>query len=136
MAEPQVIYDQEYFPSGWFDTTGQTLPAWWDRDLASGTPGSPPVVIRLDFVEPGFVDNEVLPDGNVIYPLDGGEGTPFPAPPIGPDHMPPGFTPTSGVWVWLVAEYFKDDDLFFVPMSVRALQPPDKYLKNEVIRIR
>lgn len=36
----------------------------------------------------------------------------------------------------VTASFFDDDDLFFHPMSVRALTPPDLLLKNEVRRVR
>lgn len=131
----QVIYEQQYFLSGWFEDSGKTLQSWWDRDLASGTPGTVPIVIPLDILEPGFWD-----DPDVIYLLDGSRGTPFPPPPVGPGHLPatflPPLGPPSGITVWLVADFFNDDDLFFHPMSMRALGPPDQFLRNEVRRIR
>jgi hypothetical protein len=121
----QFLYEPQYALSGYFDDSGKTLPAWWDRDITSDNgPDGFPVVIALNLLEPGFVD-----DPDVIFLLDGGPGTPI-------SQLPPGVPPTSGIWVQLVANFFDDDDLFFHPMSVRALDAPDYFLKNEVRRIR
>lgn len=64
------------------------------------------VLVNLNILEPMFVD-----DDDVFLV------------------MPP-------ITVELTAGYFEDEDLIFVPMSVRALDAPDQMLKNEVRRIR
>jgi len=127
----QFLYEPQLALSGWYDDSGKTLPSWWDRDITTDNgpevlPYPHPIVTPLDLLEPGFVD-----DPDVVFLLDGGPGTPIPV-----QHLPPGFVPTSGIWVQLIANFFDDDDLFFHPMSIRALDAPDQLLKNEVRRIR
>jgi hypothetical protein len=40
------------------------------------------------------------------------------------------------ITVQLLAGFFLDDDIFFMPASVRALTAPDQMLRNEVRRLR
>lgn len=55
------------------------------------------------------------------------------APPLFDDDV---FFPLPPITYEVTAGFFDDDDLFFHPMSVRALTKPDQMLKNEVRRIR
>lgn len=116
----KYVYEPQFYVSGWLDDAGATIPSWLDRDVLNDT------IIPLDLVFPGFVDDE-----DTFFLLDGGPGTPIPVP-----DLPPGFTPTSGIWAWFEAGFFDDEDLFFVPAAVRALDAPDKLLRNEIIRVR
>ena len=65
------------------------------------------VMITLDVLVPGFVD-----DLDTIFAI------------------------TEPVTIVVFPGLFVDEDFFFVPASARALGPPDKLLKNEVIRVR
>lgn len=125
----RFVYDAAQFKAGWFENENGLQPASWiDRDLASNTDDGSHTggggVIPLAMLEASFFD-----DPDTIFLLDGGPGTPI-------DELPDGFPPTSGFWVQLVADFFDDPDLLFQPISIRALFPPDGYLKNEVRRIR
>jgi hypothetical protein len=107
----KIVYEPSIFVSGWYENeNGLTPQSWYDRDLTSdiddGSGGGGGGVILIDILEPPFFDD----DDEFLA-------------------MPP-------ITVEVLPGYFLDGDVFFIPMSVRALGPPDKMLKNEVIRVR
>jgi hypothetical protein len=111
------VYEQDYILqvtgcSGWPDDGGggMTMFSWYDRDLAGGTQGG--VVIPLATLEPGFFQ-----DGDDVFwvTLPGNKSM---------------FTTE------IFPEFFIDEDVFFIPMSVRALTQPNQMLRNEVRRVR
>ena len=107
----KIVYEEEFFASGWFTREGGLTPqSWYDRELSSniddGHGGGGGGVIPLFLVDMPFLD-----DPDVIFAL----------PPITYE---------------ITASFFVDADIIFVPMSVRALGTPDQMLRNEVRRKR
>jgi len=120
------VYEPEYRNGGWFDHE-RTVPSWLDRDIVEGTESVPKPLVTI---EVGFVD-----DDDVFYAgLDG----PVQLPP-GADGRPRPMLPAQWqphITVEVLPGIFLDDDLFFVPASIRALDAPTTYLKNEIRRVR
>lgn len=107
----KIVYEQAIFRSGWYDgSSGLTVQSWWDRDLTSdvddGSGTGGGGVIPIILLEPPFI-----PDTNVFFEL----------PPIT-------YEVTAGL--------FANQNIIFVPMSIRALGSPDQMLRNEVRRRR
>ncbi len=109
-----VIYDCEYRSPAWFGVTQCPAPGWFD----SGR------MVTAWFDKELVYVTEVIPKQlAVFYPtlfLD--TDTIFQPPPI-----------TVIVYHPVM---FSDDDLIFHPTAMRKLDAPDRYLKNEVIRVR
>jgi hypothetical protein len=112
MMALRYIYEQDYLLPGWLDDGGgaTAISAWYDHDVSSDRPGGP--VIPLYTLEPGF-----FRDGNDVFwtSLPGGKSM---------------FTTE------LHPILFIDEDLFYIPMSVRALTQPIQMLRNEIRRVR
>jgi|SRR5215468_3968863 len=115
-------------PAGWFDAQ-RTVTAWFDDDWVKIAERIPLQLVEL---LPGFFsDPDVFISGveNVPHPLPSpGPGGPRPP-------LPPQYQPHITVEVYHDAR-FNDEDAIFHPVAIRKLDPPDRYLKNEVIRIR
>lgn len=105
--EPQNDPHSTARNAGWFDDSGRTLPSWFDRDLVEDPPK------QLVVAQPAF-----FLDDDVIFPMVG-----------------PGGRSLITVTVYHPL-MFDDADLIFSPIAIRRLDPPDRYLKNEVIRTR
>jgi hypothetical protein len=105
------VYEQDYLFPGWAEDggAGMTLFSWYDRDLAGGTQGGK--VIPLWVLEPGFFS-----DDDMFWVTREGNKSMF----------------TTEVHPQL----FIDQDVFFIPMSVRALSQPAQMLRNEIRRVR
>jgi len=108
----KYVYEQDYLLPGWMDDGGGAISiyAWYDRDVSSDRSGGP--VIPLYTLEPVFVyDNPdmfwtSLPGNKSMFTTE------------------------------LHPIFFIEEDLFFIPMSVRALTQPIQMLRNEVRRVR
>jgi hypothetical protein len=99
-------YEPEYRYAGWFDADSRTVPQWFDRDLVEDVPKKLAVL-----------ETELFLDDDVIFKMEGPTGE-------------------SLITVIVFPSLFLDDDLIFHPVAMRRLGPPDRYLKNEVIRVR
>jgi hypothetical protein len=113
------IFDHEYrrpewfgtpttVAAGWFDAQ-RTVTAWFDDELINGAEIVPK---QLATLWAPFVD-----DDDVIFKMEGENGE-------------------SLITVIVFPAMFDDEDLIFSPVAIRKLEPPDRYLKNEIIRTR
>lgn len=103
------VYEQDVIPNGWPDDGGggMTMPSWFDHDVADDH------IIPLGILEPTF-----FAESDRFY-----VGT-------DPDHPMPPLTTE------ITAGFFVEQDVFFQPMSARALRLPAQMLRNEIRRVR
>lgn len=101
------VYEPFYYFTGWTRASG-----WFDgKTLPSwwddDVTSQNGAIVQLDILAPVF-----FLDPDVIFPF------------------------TEPIKIEVFPGTFLDDDQFFVPLAIRALDTPDKLLRNEIIRVR